>query len=134
MCGGSYLINLRFRSDDGFGARQSLDRDQPRRHGGTEGNLFCWIIWEGYVLDFYFLKTPRCACRAESRGEKSAPPCLHASVVIHRSGIFLFVELRKNDRAGGGIEAEDGEFVDGGEGFGPEDFVGRARGGNGAVV
>ena len=62
--------------------------------------------------------------------------CLRGEKVWERGAdeLFAIFELGKNDRAGGGVEAQNGEFVDRGEGFGPEDFVGGAGGGDGAVV
>jgi len=46
----------------------------------------------------------------------------------------LLVEFWKDHRAGGSVEADDGEFVNRAEGFGPENFVGGSAGGDGAVV
>ena len=44
------------------------------------------------------------------------------------------IKLGEDHRSRWGVEAEDGELVDGAEGFGPEDFIRSAGGGDGAVV
>lgn len=48
--------------------------------------------------------------------------------------LFAVFELGEDHRAGGGVEAEDGEFVNRTQRFRPENFIRRAGCGDGAVV